>query len=146
MKFIKKILILLIVFNVFISVKTVNAEEQANRWNIVLSEDEIDLLACIVQLEDGNDIIESKYAVVETIFNRIYSLNYPNTLEEVLSQKGQFSTWKNRKISNPTEDTYKAIYDVLYGKTNVLEFRRLKFNNKPIGYSPIKIGKQYYGL
>lgn len=146
MKFIKKILILLIVFNVFISVKTVNAEEQVNRWNIVLSEDEIDLLACIVQLEDGNDIIESKYAVVETIFNRIYSLNYPNTLEEVLSQKGQFSTWKNRKISNPTEDTYKAIYDVLYGKTNVLEFGRLKFNNKPIGYSPIKIGKQYYGL
>lgn len=117
-----------------------------NRWGIVLSEKEVDLLACIVQLEDGYDIIESKYAVVETIFNRIYSTDYPNTLEEVLSQKGQFSTWKHRNKAKPTEETYDAIYDVLYGYTEVLEFGRLNFNNKPIGYSPIKIGQQYYGF
>lgn len=142
---IKRMSLLSLLLVMFFTVE-VKAEEQVNRWGIVLSEKEVDLLACIVQLENGYDIIESKYAVVETIFNRVYSTDYPNTLEEVLSQKGQFSTWKHRNKAKPTEETYDAIYDVLYGYTEVLEFGRLNFNNKPIGYSPIKIGQQYYGF
>ena len=35
--------------------------------------------------------------------------------------------------------------DIDNGQTNVLEYNRLKFNNKPIGHNPIKIGAQYYG-
>lgn len=118
-----------------------------NRWNIELSLEETEILARIVQLECGYDTQESKCATIETIFNRIFNEQYPNTLVEVLSQKGQFSTWKNRNIAEatPTDDTYICINMVLNGETNVLEMDNLKFNNKPIGKHPIKIGAQYYG-
>lgn len=118
-----------------------------NRWDICLTTEEIELLGRIVQLECGYDIQESKFATIETIFNRISDPKYPNTLEEVLSQSGQFSTWKNRTITQatPTDDTYMCINMVLNGQTNILEMDSMKFNNKPIGKSSKKIGAQYYG-
>ena len=131
--------------------KNVKAENEINifinRWNVQLTAEEIEMLSRIVQLECGYDIQESKFATTETILNRMASPKYPNTLVEVLSQKGQFSTWKNRNITqaNPTSDTYMCVIMVLNGQTNVLTIDSLKFNNKPIGQNPIKIGKQYYG-
>ena len=144
---IKKIIIVSLLLITF-TTTTVRAEETPiNRWNIQLTADEIELVSRIVQLECGYDIRESKYATIETIFNRIFDPRYPNTVEEVLSQKGQFSTWKNRNIdkATPTDDTYECVAMVLNGQTSVLEYDRLKFNNKPIGQNPIKIGAQYYG-
>ena len=150
MKMLTKILVVSsLLFITFFSTK-VKAEEMnifINRWNIQLTAEEIEVLSRIVQLECGHDIHESKIATVETIFNRMIDPRYPNTLTEVLSQKGQFSTWKKRNIAkaNPTEDTYNCVIMVLNGQTNILEIDRFKFNNKPIGKEPIKIGKQYYG-
>ena len=143
MKIIKKITIVTLLLLIF---TTTNVKAQ-NRWNIQLTIEEIELVSRIVQLECGYDIRESKYATIETIFNRVFDPRYPNTVEEVLSQKGQFSTWKNRNIekATPTDDTYECVAMVLNGQTNVLEYDRLKFNNKPIGQNPIKIGAQYYG-
>ena len=150
MKMLTKILVVSsLLFITFFSTK-VKAEEMnifINRWNIQLTAEEIEVLSRIVQLECGYDIHESKIATVETIFNRMIDPRYPNTLVEVLSQKGQFSTWKHRNIAKatPTEDTYNCVLMVLNGQTNILEINRFKFNNKPIGKEPIKIGKQYYG-
>ena len=133
--------------NVKAEQKDFNITNGNNRWNIQLTAEEVELLARIVQLECGHDIRDGKYATIETILNRIKDERYPNTLEEVLSQKGQFGTWRNRNIdkATPNLDTYEAVFMVLNGQTNVLSFDRLKFNNEPIGYSPIKIGGQYYG-
>ena len=144
MKMLTKILIVSsLLFTTFFSIN-VKAE---NRWGVELSAEEIELLGRIVQLECGYDIQESKCATIETILNRIFDPRYPNTLTDVLSQKGQFSTWKNRNIAKaiPTDDTYACINMVLTGQTNLLEMDNLKFNNKPIGKNPIKIGAQYYG-
>lgn len=150
MKVLTKILIVSSLLFITLFTKKVKADEivsPVNRWGIQLTLEEIELLGRIVQLECGHDIQESKCATIETIFNRIFDPRYPNTLEEVLSQKGQFSTWKNRNIAKatPTDDTYACIGMVLNGQTNVLEMDNLKFNNKPIGRNPIKIGAQYYG-
>jgi N-acetylmuramoyl-L-alanine amidase len=149
MRIIKKLILTTLLLTIFTTTK-VKAEEinvYINRWGIQLNMDEIELVSRIVQLECGHDIRESKYATIETIFNRVFDPRYPNTVEEVLSQKGQFSTWKNRNIAKatPTDDTYECVAMVLNGQTNVLEYDRLKFNNKPIGQNPIKIGAQYYG-
>ena len=143
----KKLIITTLLLVTF-TTTTVRAEDLVvNRWNIQLTLEEIDLVARIVQLECGHDIREGKYATIETIFNRVFDPRYPNTVTEVLSQKGQFSTWKNRNIAKatPSDDTYESVLMVLNGQTNVLEYDRLKFNNKPIGQNPIKIGAQYYG-
>ena len=151
MKMLTKILIVSsLLFLAFFS-KNVKAENNSiisvNRWGIQLTTEEIETLGRIVQLECGYDIQESKCATIETIFNRIFDPRYPNTLEEVLSQQGQFSTWRKRTIAKatPTDDTYMCINMVLNGQTNVLEMDSLKFNNRPIGKNPIKIGAQYYG-
>lgn len=150
MKVLTKILIVSSLLFITLFTKKVKADEivsPVNRWGIQLTLEEVELLGRIVQLECGHDIQESKCATIETIFNRIFDPRYPNTLEEVLSQKGQFSTWKNRNIAKatPTDDTYACIGMVLNGQTNVLEMDNLKFNNRPIGRNPIKIGAQYYG-
>lgn len=151
MKRLIKILVISSLLFITLFTKNVKAENEINifinRWNVQLTAEEIEILSRIVQLECGHDIKESKYATVETILNRIINPNYPNTLTEVLSQKGQFSTWKNRNIAKatPTADTYMCVITVLNGQTNVLSTDSLKFNNKPIGKNPIKIGKQYYG-
>ena len=143
MKMLTKMLLISLLFTLYFSTNV----KAMNRWNIQLSYEEVEILARIVQLECGYDIQESKCATIETIFNRIFDEKYPNTLVEVLSQKGQFSTWKNRNIAEatPTDDTYICINMVLEGQTNVLEMDNLKFNNKPIGNNPVKIGAQYYG-
>ena len=144
---IKKIIIVALLLVTF-TTTTVRAEETPiNRWNIQLTADEIELVSRIVQLECGHDVREGKFATIETIFNRIFDPRYPNTVEEVLSQKGQFSTWRNRNIAKatPTDDTYMCINMVLNGQTNILEMDSMKFNNKPIGKSSKKIGAQYYG-
>ena len=141
---------LIVVIFTFLTFATkVKADEiiPMNKWNIYLTIEEIEVLSRIVQLEAGGEIRESKYATIETILNRIVSERYPNTLLEVVSQKGQFSTWKNVMTARatPSIDTYQSVVMVLTGQTNILPFDNLKFNNKPIGNNPIKIGNQYYG-
>lgn len=118
-----------------------------NRWNVQFTIEELELLSRVVQLEAGGEIREGKYATTETILNRVISTKYPNTLLGVLSQKGQFGTWKNvaSTKATPTVDTYESVFMVVTGQTNVLGFDRTKFNNQPIGTDPIKIDNQYYG-
>ena len=141
---------LIVVIFTFLALTTkVKADEitPMNKWNIYLTFEEIEVLSRIVQLEAGGEIKESKYATIETILNRIVSEKYPNTLLEVVSQNGQFSTWKNVMSvkATPSIDTYQSVVAVLTGQTNILPFDNLKFNNQPIGNNPIKIGNQYYG-
>ena len=105
-----------------------------NRWNITLSEDEIDLLARIVWLESCGEPQEGQEAVVEVIFNRMASELYPDTLYDVLSQQNpvQFCSWKNREIAEPTEKEYQSIYNVLEGKTKILRNDTLYFSTEPL--------------
>ncbi len=103
-----------------------------NRWGITLTEEEIDLLAKIVWLEAGGEPELGQQAVVEVVFNRMASDEYPNTLYDVLSQKDpvQFCSWKNREIAEPTEKEYQSIYQVLYGNTNILRNDTLYFSTE----------------
>lgn len=106
-------------------------EPQENRWEITLSEDEIDLLASIIMLEAGGECDWGQDAVVEVIFNRMYDSDYPNTLQEVLSEFGQFASWENRADADPTQEVYESIYFVLCGQTDILPFETVYFSRKP---------------
>lgn len=109
-------------------------QEYHNRWNITLTKEEIDLLARIVWLEACGEPQKGQEAVVEVVFNRIASEQYPNTLYDVLSQKNpvQFCSWKNRDIAKPTEKEYQSIYQVLNGNTNILRNDTLYFSTEPL--------------
>ena len=85
------------------------------------------LLSHIVEAEAGNQGIDGKRLVVDVVFNRVMSDQFPNSVEEVLTQDGQFTTYINGayKLVEPSEDTHEAIaieYDYIRN-TDVYFFR-----------------------
>ncbi len=119
-----------------------------NRWGITLAEEEVDLLAKILWVEARGESEEGQKAVVEVIFNRMLSEDYPDTLEEVLSQKVptvQFASWKLRKTATPTEKEYTSIYEVLNGETDILRDDTCFFATKKLTSDlDMQIGNHYF--
>ena len=66
---------------------------------ISISPLEMEELKQIVAAEAQTQSMEGREAVVEVIFNRVLSPEWPNTVHGVLSQRGQFATWKMRGAS-----------------------------------------------
>lgn len=63
----------------------------------VIPEEDIVLMAKVVDLEAGNCSNRTKALVAQTIVDRYQSSDYPDTIPGVLSQKGQFTTYKMAK-------------------------------------------------
>ena len=72
---------------------------QTEYSDISISDEEYELLKRIVAAESQTQELEGRKAVVEVIFNRVLSDEFPDSVKGVLSQKGQFSTWKMRNAS-----------------------------------------------
>lgn len=87
---------------------------------ITLTDDEKSLLAAILWAEANNQPDDGKRACVEVCFNRILSADWPDDLVSVLSQKGQFATWKYRNRVKPTQSERDAIEAVLNETETVL--------------------------
>lgn len=101
---------------------------QTNRWGITLSQEEKAVLAQIVALESGNQSDVGQQAVVEVVFNRMNRGGWGNGCIGVLSQRGQFTTWKFRNRAKVTAREYKNIDAVLNGETNILPFKTVYFS------------------
>lgn len=86
-----------------------------------ITQEEIDLIAGITLLEAGNQSMTGKRAVVEVIFNRILSDEFPNTVHDVIFQKNQFTTAKNLSVAKPTQEEYEAIEMVLNESEPILD-------------------------
>lgn len=52
---------------------------------------DLELLASIIFCEAGNQSYEGQVAVGAVVMNRVNSTSYPNTIEEVIYQSGQFT-------------------------------------------------------
>jgi len=118
-----------------------------NRWGIQLTDEEIDLLAKILWVEARGESEGGQQAVVEVIFNRMVSGDFPNTLYDVLSQKNpvQFASWKLRDTAEPTEKEYASIYAVLEGNTNIVREDTVYFATKKLTRNlDIQIGGHYF--
>lgn len=78
------------------------------------------MLAYCVEAEAGNQGLYGKRLVVDVILNRVDRDYYPNTIAEVISEKGQFTPYMNGTMYNnrPTEETYEAIFLELEHRTN----------------------------
>lgn len=64
------------------------------------SDNELDMLFCVVQAEIGDEYsFEQKCNVASVIFNRIYNEQFPNTMFEVLTSD-QFETISNGRYEN----------------------------------------------
>jgi N-acetylmuramoyl-L-alanine amidase len=74
---------------------------------------DMELIAQLVEAEAGNQDFEGKCLIVDVILNRVESPDFPNTVEEVIFQEGQFSVIKNGAFDkaawNMQESDYAAV-------------------------------------
>ena len=85
---------------------------QPSITSIDLDAEETYLLAKIAMAEAEGEDTEGKALVIMVVLNRVWSNRFPNSVEEVIMQKNQFSVtqeggrwWK----VEPNEDCYKAL-------------------------------------
>lgn len=96
------------------------AEEEA-----AAQQAEKELLASLIFCEAGNQPYEGQVAVGAVVMNRINSSSYPDTMEEVIYQSGQFSPamsgWLDRVRANQgyTEAAMQAAEDALAGSNPI---------------------------
>ena len=104
-----------------------------------------ELLASIIYCEAGNQPYEGQVAVGAVIMNRVKSGSYPNSIEEVIYQSGQFGPaatgWLNRVRSSKgySQTALQAAVDALNGANpigNCLYFDQ--------GGTGMKIGAHYF--
>ena len=96
------------------------------------SEEEVMLLAALIQCEAGNQSYEGKVGVGAVVCNRVKSGRFPNTIAEVIYAPGQFTPACNGKVAarlqaGVNEECIQAARDALAGETTVgdaLYFRR----------------------
>ena len=88
------------------------------------SNEELVLLAGIIQAEAGNQPYEGKIAVGSVVMNRVESDKFPNTISGVIYSPNQFTPAGSGRLAvilsqGPTAECMQAALDVLNGKRNV---------------------------
>lgn len=73
--------------------------------------DSLELLALVVEAEAGNQTLMGRCLVVDVILNRVDDPDWPDSIEAVITQPYQFSTYWNGAVERvePSELTYTAI-------------------------------------
>lgn len=82
----------------------------------VIDKDELELLAHLLAGECGSDWCSDKmvYYVGSVALNRVESEYFPDTLEEVIYQPGQYAcTWDGNIDKEPTDRLYRIAEDLL---------------------------------
>ena len=94
--------------------------------------DSLEMLAKCVQAEAGNQGLLGKRLVVDVILNRVDSNRFPDTIEGVISQRGQFAVYPSMMSkANPDDETYQAICMELSNRTDadILFFSAHRYNS-----------------
>lgn len=106
---------------------------------------QVKLLAALIYCEAGNQPYAGKVAVGAVVLNRVESSRFPNTLEGVVYQRGQFTPARTGKLArvlasgNIPNACYEAAYDALNGSDPVNG--ALFFNSRRGSY---KLGDHYF--
>lgn len=109
--------------------------------------DSLETLALCVEAEAGNQGLLGKQLVADVILNRVDSPYFPNDINSVISEKGQFDVWSSgamNRIIEPSEETLEAVRLELENRTNnkILYFKTGGYH---AGHAPIlQHGAHYF--
>lgn len=118
------------------TIEEINAERK---------QDQVKLLAALIYCEAGNQLYTGKVAVGAVVMNRVESGRFPNTMEGVIYQRGQFTPAMTGKLARILSSNhipsscYDAAYDALNGVDPVNG--ALFFNT---GHGKFKLGDHYF--
>lgn len=97
-------------------------EQETTYASIIGSRDfsgeDSEMLMKIAMAEAEGESVEGKALVMLVVLNRVWSENFPDTIEEVIFQPRQFSPVKEGGryyTAEPDEDCYRALLMVMYG-------------------------------
>lgn len=100
------------------------AAQQAAEAAAAANVDDLTLLAAIIYCEAGAEPYETQLAVGAVIVNRVQSVGYPNTLHDVIYQRGQFGPARSGKLARvisqgkASSSCYQAAQEALNGADN----------------------------
>ena len=108
--------------------------------------DSLEMLAYCTMAEAGNQCEEGKRLVIDTVLNRVDNEYFPNTVEEVINDPGQFEVVARGTLyrTAPTDDIYDLIREEIAERTNdrVIYFTAGGYN--PSGEPWQKVGDHYF--
>ena len=121
--------------------------QNVDEWHFHnLTPEEYDVLARCVEAEAGNQDLLGRQLVVDVVFNRVDSPDFPDNVIDVIYQEHQFAVVTDGRIDKvtPSEDTYKAIdlESDYQTNTKVLWFSAEGF--LPYGEPWEKVGDHYF--
>lgn len=116
------------------SIQDVKSTAVNNAFN-TYSDEEVYLVAQLIYHEAHNQAYNGKVAIAEVVLNRVNSTAFPNKIEDVIFQSGQFTSSRRLKNINPTDQEVRIAFNVLNGSlrvlndSDVLYFRNPKITN-----------------
>lgn len=126
-------------------IATPDTQEQIDE-EILLGD--MELVAQLVEAEAGNQTFEGKCLVVDVILNRLEDPDYPNNVEDIIFQEGQFSVTTNgaweKAAWNMKDSDFAAVaveYE-LHSNKEVLYFNNCR-NVSGTGI-PFKVGDHWF--
>lgn len=110
--------------------------------------DDLQLLGCIVWAESGNQDAHGKELVADVVLNRVDDPRFPDTIREVIFQKGQFSTVSNgaldRAYYNVTQECFDAVSNELLSRNDSEALFFCAGNYSVYGSPLYKYGDHYF--
>lgn len=109
------------------------------------SMEDLECLAHVINGEAGVESERCKYYVGSVVLNRVASKHYPNTIQDVVFQSGQYQcTWDGNYDREPSDACYEIAEDLLVNgsslPSNVLYQAEFKQGSRVYE----KIGKTYF--
>ena len=85
-----------------------------------ISDSDLTLLALLTMAEAEGECEEGKRLVIDTVLNRVDSEHFPDTISEVIYQKGQFTSMHNGRVDrvNITKEVVNLIEEEMRNRTN----------------------------
>ena len=113
------------------------------------TEEDLLWLARIIEVEARGKSIEGRTAVGNVVMNRVASPRFPNTIYEVIYQRGQFPPAYRSSFatSGPTEDSFVAAKRALLGvqvAKDCLFFNYIPFSTKTDDFYRLIEGNYFY--
>ena len=83
---------------------------ETNETESGISEDDVELLACVIYQEAGSDAVcdDCRRRVADVVLNRVESEYFPNTIYEVLMQPSQYGAYSMTGIVWPERASYET--------------------------------------
>ena len=129
-----------------IEVQQPEVSDVTHVYSLDYTEEEIELLALLTMAEAEGECEEGKRLVISTVLNRVDHPYFPDTINDVIYQSGQFEAMWNGRVNRcvVTEEVRQLVIDEMISRTNseVMYFNAIGYPS--YGKKLFKVGNHYF--